>query len=130
MARAKILSARIRSWDLLNESLKPLLTEMPHVQSLQTELQGLLDGVRALHNEGEEERSRLRDFVHRRQELERQGEILRRRVESHLRGTFGDTNEELIKFGMEPRPRVVRRKKAEKRPPALPAEESRKLQSA
>jgi hypothetical protein len=129
MARAKILSAKIRSWDLLNESLKPLLTEMPHVERLQIELQGVLDGVRALHNEGEEERSRLRDFVHRRQELERQGEVLRRRVESHLRGTFGDTNEELIKFGMTPRPRVVRRKTAEKRRPAPTAEASQKPQS-
>jgi len=129
MARAKVLSTKIRSWDLLNESLKPLLTEMPHVQPLQAELQGVLDEVRALDNEQEEARSRLRDFVRRRQELERQGEVARRRVESHLRGTFGYTNEELIKFGMKPRPRVVRRKTAEKRQPASPAEASQKPQS-
>ena len=45
MARAKILSTKIRSWDLLNESVKPMLAEMPQVQPLQVELQGFLDSV-------------------------------------------------------------------------------------
>lgn len=121
MARAKGLSTKIRSWDLLNESLKPLLAEMPQVQSLQVELQGVLDGVRALDTEQEETRSRFRDLIRRRQEAERQGEIVRRRVEAHLRGTFGHSNEELIKFGVKPRPRVIRRKAAEKEPAVKPA---------
>lgn len=126
MARAKVSSTRVRGWDLLNESLKPLLAEMPHIQPLQVELQGVLEGVRSLDNEQEDARSRLRDIVRRRQEAERQGEVVRRRVEAHLRGTFGYTSEELIKFGIKPRPRVIRRKAAEKPPPAPPAEESRK----
>jgi hypothetical protein len=128
MARAKALSNKIRSWDLLNESLKPLLPEMPHMQPLQGELQGMLDGARTLDTEQEEARSRLRDLVRRRQEAERQGEILRRRVEAHLRGTFGYTNEELIKFGIKPRPRVIRRKAADKRPPVPPVEVSQEPQ--
>ncbi|MEO6193545.1 MAG: hypothetical protein ABIS20_11080 [Thermoanaerobaculia bacterium] len=121
MARARVLSTKIRSWDLLNESLKPLLAEMPQVQPLQVELQAVLDGVRALDTEQEEARFRFRDLVRRRQETERQGEIVRRRVEAHLRGTFGHTNEELIKFGVKPRPRVIRRKAAEKEPAVKPA---------
>lgn len=121
MARARVLSTKIRSWDLLNESLKPLLAEMPQVQPLQVELQAVLDGVRALDTEQEEARFRFRDLVRRRQEAERQGEIVRRRVEAHLRGTFGHTNEELIKFGVKPRPRVIRRKAAEKEPAVKPA---------
>jgi hypothetical protein len=125
MARAKALSTKIRSWDLLNESLKPLLSEMPHMQLLQGELQGMLDGARSLDSEQEGARSKLRDLVRRRQEAERQGEIVRRRVEAHLRGTFGYTDEGLIKFGIKPRPRVIRRKPADKRPP-VPAEASQK----
>lgn len=121
MARARVLSTKIRSWDLLNESLKPLLAEMPQVQPLQVELQAVLDGVRALDTEQEEARFRFRDLIRRRQEAERQGEIVRRRVEAHLRGTFGHTNEELIKFGVKPRPRVIRRKAAEKEPAVKPA---------
>lgn len=129
MARAKVLSTRIRSWDLLNEKLKPHLMEMPHLQVLQTELQQVLDSARSLDSEQEETRSRLRDLVRRRREAERQGEIVRRRVEAHLRGTFGYTNEELIKFGVKPRPRVIRRK-AGKQPELPPEETTRKLQPA
>ena len=119
MARAKLLSAKIRSWDLLNESVKPHLADMPQVQPLQTELQGLLDEARSLDTEQEEMRSKLRDIVHRRKEVERRGETVRRRVEAHLRGTYGYTAEQLIKFGVRPRPRVIRKKRAKptKAPP-------------
>jgi hypothetical protein len=112
MARARILSILIRAWKLLLENIKPHLAEMPQVQPLHTELQGILDQASALDNEQEETRSKLRDIVRRRQELERTGEIVRRRMEAHLRGTYGYTNEQLIKFGIKPRPRVIRRKAA------------------
>lgn len=123
MVRAKVFSARVRSWDLLNENLKPHLGEMPHVQPLQTELQGFLDEARALDNEQEDMRARLKDLIHRRQEVEKQGETVRRRVEAHLRGTYGYNAEQLIKFGIKPRPRVIRRKPSEpEKPPVQPAE--------
>jgi len=44
---------------------------------------------------------------------------VRRRVEAHLRGTFGYTAEQLIKFGVKPRPRVIRRKKSPETPPTV-----------
>jgi len=121
MARAKELSTKIRSWELLNENLKPHLAEMPYVQGFMTELQGLLETVRTIDAEQEDARSRLRDLVRRRQEAERQGEIVRRRVEAHLKGSFGYTSEELIKFGVKPRPRVIRRKAGQE--PLPPPEE-------
>jgi hypothetical protein len=120
MAKAKVFSTRVRSWDLLNDNLRPHLEEMPQVQPLQTELQGFIDQARALDNEQEDARSKLRDLIHRRQEVERQGEIVRRRVEAHLRGTYGYTAEQLIKFGVKPRPRVIRRKPAEAETPPAP----------
>jgi hypothetical protein len=118
MTRATGLSTKIRSWDLLNENVKPHLSEMPQVQPLQAELQGILDEVRGIDNEQEEARSKLRDLVRRRQELERLGEIIRRRMQAHLRGTYGYTNEQLIKFGVKPRPRVIRKKKSPETPAA------------
>jgi hypothetical protein len=125
MARAKILSTKIRSWDLLNESVKPVLVDMPQVQPLQVELQGLLDSARSLDSEQEEMRSKLRDIVFRRKEVERRGEIVRRRVEAHLRGTYGYTAEQLIKHGVKPRPRVIRRKKDQpKETPSVSTAES------
>ncbi len=123
MSRARVLSTKIRSWDLLNENVKPLLPDMLHMQPLQAELEAFLDEVRGIDNEQEEARSKLRDLVRRRQELERQGELVRRRMHAHLRGTYGYTNEQLIKFGIKPRPRVIRKKKSPETPPAQAPQE-------
>jgi hypothetical protein len=71
MAKAKVFSTRVRSWDLLNDNLRPHLAEMPQVQPLQAELQGFIDQARTLDNEQEDTRSKLRDLIHRRQEVER-----------------------------------------------------------
>lgn len=129
MAKARVLSTIIRSWDLLNENVKPHLADMPQVQPLQGELQGFLDAARALGNEQEETRSKLRDVIRRRKEVERQGEIVRRRVEAHLRGTYGYTAEQLIKFGVKPRPRVVRRKAGKPEAPKAPPEAPQQAQA-
>jgi predicted nuclease with TOPRIM domain len=110
MSRAKGLSTKLRSWGLLNENVKPHLSEMPQVQPLQIELQTFIEQAESLDAEQEEMRSRLRNLVQERQEVERKGELVRRRMAAHLRGTFGFTNEQLIRFGVKPRPRVIRRK--------------------
>lgn len=110
MQDANNLSVRIRSWEFLDESLQPHITEMAHLQPLQAEIKSVISEAKGLHNEQEALKSQLRDITQRRREIERQGEILRRRVEAHLRGSFGHTSEKLISFGVKPRPRVIRRK--------------------
>lgn len=109
MQDANNLSVRIRSWEFLDESLQPHITEMV-LQPLQAEIKSVIGEAKGLHNEQEALKSQLRDITQRRREIERQGEILRRRVEAHLRGSFGHTSEKLISFGVKPRPRVIRRK--------------------
>ena len=47
-------------------------------------------------------------------------QIIRRRVEAHLRGTYGYTSDQLIKFGVKPRPRVVRKKAKPAEPTPAP----------
>lgn len=122
MARAKVTSTRVRSWELLDGNLQPHLAEMPQVQPLQTELKGVIEELRTIDNEQEDTRAKLRDLIRRRQDVERRGELVRRRVEAHLRGTFGFTNAQLIKFGVKPRPLVIRRKAAKAPPATQPAE--------
>jgi hypothetical protein len=119
MIKGKQLATTIRGWDLLNENLKPHLEEMPQVQPLQVELEALIEEARELGNEQEQVLATYRDMIHRRREVERRGEILRRRVEAHLRGTYGYSSEQLIKFGIKPRPRAIRRALPET-PPAPP----------
>ncbi|HET9208893.1 MAG TPA: hypothetical protein VFR03_00770 [Thermoanaerobaculia bacterium] len=110
MQDANNLSVRIRSWEFLDESLQPHIIEMAHLQPLQAEIKLVIGQAKVLHNEQEALKSQLRDITQRRREIERQGDILRRRVEAHLRGSFGHTSEKLISFGVKPRPRVIRRK--------------------
>jgi len=114
--RPKGTATKNRRWGLLNDNVEEHLPEMPEVQPLRTELQSLAGEITSLDNQQEETRSKLRDIVQRRREVERRGEVVRRRIEAHLRGTFGFTNEQLIKFGVKPRPRVIRRKKAQETP--------------
>lgn len=104
-------STKVRSWEVTNENVKPHLPEMPYVEPLVTELDGVIVEGRNLHNEQQEALARLQDITHRRQEIERRGELLRRRIASHLRGTFGFVSDELPKFGIKPRPRVTRKAK-------------------
>ena len=124
------LGKTVVNWQLLNDNIKPHLTEMPQVQPIAVELEALIAEIRALDNEQEVARGRFRELTRRRREAEKKGEALRRRVAAHLRGTFGFTSEQLIQFGINPRPTTrtrTRRKKTDPpAPPAPPAEPATK----
>ena len=66
-------------------------------------------------------RGQARDLTRQRQDIEKRGDDLHRRIASHLRGTFGFTSEQLVQFGVNPRPRVTRRKKTEDKPADTPS---------
>lgn len=114
MRSANVFSEKITNWDLLNTNLKPHLEEMPHLRTIQAELETVIADGRVLDSEQEVARGQLRELTRRRQEVEKRGESLRRRVAAHLRGTFGFTSEQLIKFGVNPRPARPRLRKARK----------------
>ena len=88
---------------------QPLLPDMPFLQAFYNQLQGLIVLARELDSQTEEARSEARELTRRRQEVEREGENLRARTMAHLRATYGFTSEQLIKFGINPRPRSTRR---------------------
>ena len=103
MRKAIQFAKRTNKWELLSTNLKPHLAEMPFLQDLITALDGLVVQGKALDTVQEVARSAFQDAVHKRQELEKQGELLRRRAEAHLRGSFGFTSDDLVKFGIQPR---------------------------
>lgn len=117
MRSAVVFGARITNWELTNTNLKPHLAEMPQVQPLQLELEGVIAEGRDLDRRQEVARSQVQDLIHQRQDLEKRGEALRRRIAAHLRGTFGFTSDQLVQFGVNPRPRVIRRKKTDTQKP-------------
>jgi hypothetical protein len=125
MRKALSFAKKITEWELLSANIKPHLQEMPFLQEIVTELEGLIAEAKGLDSQQEVARGQLQDVVQKRQEVEKQGESLRRRAASHLKGSFGFSSNELVKFGVRPRktgtrgPNKVKRKPAEQ-PPVNP----------
>jgi len=95
---------------------------MPFLQEIVTALEALIAQAKGLDGEQETVRGQLQDAVHRRQIVEKQGEALRRRAASHLRGVFGFTSDELVRFGVRPRKTGPRGPRKAKSPAAASAE--------
>jgi hypothetical protein len=124
MRKVTGLGRTVVNWQLLNDNIKPHLAEMPQVQPIAVELEALIAEIRAIDNEQEVARMRFRELTRRRHDAEKKGEALRRRVAAHLRGTFGFTSEQLIQFGINPRPTRTRRSRKPVEPPAPPPAEA------
>ena len=124
MRKAKTFAKKITGWELLNANIQPHLAEMPHLQEIATAIEALIVEAKSLDSEQELARSQLQDIIHRRQALEKRGQDLRRRAASHLRGSFGFGSDELVKFGVRPRPTGSRKRKASAGTPPTPAPEA------
>lgn len=109
--------------ELLNIALKPRLAEMSFLQSESTDIDELLVEVKALDQEQEELRGRLKEITRLRQEAESRATDLRSRVAAQLRGKLGFTNENLLAFGIPPRKRN-RKKPTPKAPPPEVAQDA------
>lgn len=116
--RADVFAKKVNGWEVLINNVKPKLAEMPYLQGIHDELETLLGAAKLLESQQEEARSHLRDLTFQRREIEKRGENLRARAAAHLRASFGFTSEQLLRFGLNPRPRVLRRRgKNEEVPP-------------
>ncbi len=124
MRKARAFAEKITGWELINANVKPRLAEMPHLQEIVTAIEALIVEAKSLDHEQEVARGQLEDIIHRRQELEKRGETLRRRTASHLKGSFGFSSDELTKFGVRPRPTGPRKRKAPAETPPTPAPEA------
>ena len=119
MRSANSFASKVTSWEILATNLQPHLQGMPHLQGFYEQLLVLSLLARGLDSQQESARAQARELTRRRQEAEREGENLRARIAAHLRATFGFTSEQLVQFGINPRPRATRR-----REPSLPLPET------
>jgi hypothetical protein len=110
--------------ELLKNSLEPLLAEMSHLNGENAELDAFLSEVKSLNQRQKELTGQLRQITRLRKEAQLRGQDLRSRVAAQLRGKLGFKNEHLMKFGLLPRRKPVRRKEEEEppveKPPATP----------
>ena len=99
--------------ELLKTTVESLLTEMPHLAPEHAELVAFVNDVHALNTRQQELKGALRQTTRMRREAELRGQDLRSRVVAQLRGKLGFKNEQLLKFGISPRRKPVRRKDEE-----------------
>jgi hypothetical protein len=110
MRFAKLYSERINSWEVLVSSLLAKLAEWPFLEPLYNELVALVADLRVVVLQQEAARAEFHDAIGRRKELERRGAELRSRIAAHLKAQLGFRNDQLRQFGLNPLPRIVRRK--------------------
>ena len=115
MRKADLFSIRVNNWQLMKSNLEPRLPEYPQFGAMHGELSTIVVDARQLESDQEIARKQFTELVRRRQELERRGEDIRRRLAALLRGTFGFTSEELIPFGINPLPRNTAPRKSKKK---------------
>jgi hypothetical protein len=104
-------------WQVLYDNLAPQLTDMPLLSPDHTALGALLGQARDLENRQEAARAQLRDVNQQRRQMLKQGGDTSGRLALGLKSILGAQNEKLIEFGVKPRPRKLRRKKAAAPPP-------------
>ena len=105
--------------ELLNSTLKPQLTDMPHLTQDSQDLDKVILNVKALDQEQETLTGRLREVTRLRQEAELSSNDLRSRIAAQLKGKLGFTNENLRAYGIPPRKRDRKKPTKKQAPPPV-----------
>lgn len=108
----------VQEWRLLIEHARPLLADAPHLAEHHAALEAVVQQGEAFQALDEMARAQRRSATHRRREMTAEGVDLRARLAGGLVQKYGPKNEELIAFGVGPRPRKVSRGKKETPEPA------------
>jgi len=95
----------------LHDSLSPALQELPHLARDHAAMAAVIARARDLESLQDLATAELRRINRARADLDKEGRELRNRVVSTLRGTFGPDSLELVKYGIRPRPQVIRRRR-------------------
>ena len=111
-APSKSSAERTTRWDVMVSNLKPSLPDMPFVADDLAELEEVLAQARALEALKENLRSQARQASADLKLLLRKGDKLRSRLGSNLKGRLGFSDPSLVKYGLQPRSTVIRRRKA------------------
>jgi hypothetical protein len=114
--RGNSSAVRTTRWNVLVTNLTPELPQMPHVADDLKTLGEMLSEARALETQQEDLRSQARAASDELKKKLREGDKVRARLGSTLKGKFGFSDATLVKYGFKPLP-IVRKRKS-KTPPA------------
>jgi len=110
-AKGQSYAEKFSRWEVLITNAKPGVTEMPHMTEDLTKLEQTLGEVRTLESRQEDLRSQTREIAKQIREAAKEGEKVRGRLGSSLKGKFGPENVALVKYGFKPRAVTLRKKK-------------------
>jgi hypothetical protein len=111
------LSTKIKKWQTLAEKTRELLPEISILAGHHAALEAAVQEVQVIDNLAQELRARRLEASRLRREAEARCTDARGRVAAVLIQHFGPQSEMLLSYGVGPRPRKLRRKKAEPQPP-------------
>jgi hypothetical protein len=111
MAFPPRMKERIFDLTTLYDNLGADLQELPHLARDHAAIGSLVARARELESLQDTIAGELRRINRERADLDREGRELRNRVVDSLRGTLGSDNVALAKYGIRPRPRVIRRRR-------------------
>ena len=95
----------------LYDTLEPALQELPHLARDHAAMGSVVSRARDLESLQHQAEGELRRINRERSDLEKEGRELRNRVVNALRGALGPDSPELVKYGIRPRPLMVRRRR-------------------
>jgi hypothetical protein len=123
-AKGQSYAEKHSRWQVLITNAKPGVQDLPHIEPDVTALEQKLGDVRALESKQEDLRSQVRDLVKQIRDATREGEKIRARLGSALKGKYGFESDALVKFGFKPRPQNLRRRGPSKPTPEPPTVQS------
>jgi hypothetical protein len=111
MASQPRMKEKIVNLTTLYDNLSAALQEMPHLARDHAAIGSVIARAYELESLLDAATGEVRRINRERVDLEKEGRELRNRVVDGLRGALGADNVELAKFGIRPRPRLIRRRR-------------------
>lgn len=116
MATDSLTAEKIEFWKVLHKGIGPELVQQPVITAKHADFGTIIEEADLLQLQQKNLLASLRDINQRRREIAVAGEELRLRLAAVLQAEFGFKSEKLIGFGVKPRRRVRRSRKAEEQP--------------
>jgi hypothetical protein len=116
-AKGQSYAEKFSRWEVLVTNGKPGVADMPQMGADLTALEQMLGEVRSLESRKEDLRSQAQDLAKQIKAATQEGEKIRGRLGSTLKGRFGSESDALVKYGFKPR-QLARRKKTDPSAPA------------
>jgi len=114
------MGEKLSSWEALSTRAKPHLADNPQATADQAAFDTLIAEIKLANAEQDGLTAKLRDSVHSRQAMQKEGRRMHNHLISHLRSKLGPDSELLREFGIKPLAGRTRRKSTAGGQPTTP----------